>query len=52
MVTMVKIIAGIIQENYRYITAFLPCILSFVRNLSKIRLTNNSGETLLAITLT
>ena len=43
------IIADITQEDYQYITT---CFLSFVRNLSKTRPTNNLGETLLAITLT
>ena len=47
---MIQIIAGITQELY--MAALLPCFLSFVRNLSKIRSTNDSGEILLAVTLT
>ena len=50
--TMVQIIAGVTQQNYLYIAAFLPCFLSFVRNISKTQPNNDSGETLLATTLT
>ena len=39
-------------ENYRYNTAFLPCFLSYVRNLSEIQPTNDPGVTVIAVALT
>ena len=39
------------NHSWHHTTAFLPCFLSFVRNLSKIQPINDPGETLLAITL-
>ena len=52
MVTMVQIEAGNTPKNYRYNTAFLPCFLSFVGNLSKMQPTNDPGVTVIAVALT
>ena len=49
---MVQIVAGTMPEDYLYNTVFLPCFLSFVRNLTEIQLTNNAGVTVIAIVLT
>ena len=52
MITIVQIVAGTTLENYQYNTAFLPCFLSFLGDLSKTRLTNDSGVIVIAIAVT